>query len=219
MADKPNCIDLENKIKELEREALDYMRKEIKFNEERKLAEYGHWKRAISLVKINEELNREIGELVRNEKEKFERVSERLSGRIKELNCLYDISSFRTGNDFSLDSILQEMIDFIPPACQYPELTCARLLFDGYAFKTSNFLDTQWKQSFSISVDHKPIGSLDVCRLEKIAEIGPELFIEEEKRLISAVAESIARVVEREWAEAEIRRCRNKIEKLIKQTQ
>jgi len=57
---------------------------------------------------------------------------------------------------------------------------------------------------------------LEVCHLEKKIEFDKEPFLEEEKSLIGAIAESIARLVEREWAEAEIRKCRNKIEELIK---
>jgi len=60
MASKPTYNQLERKIKILEKEALEYMRKEIEFNEERRLADYGHLKRTISFMKINEELNREI---------------------------------------------------------------------------------------------------------------------------------------------------------------
>ena len=141
-----------------------------------------------------------------------------LQERIKELNCLYDISSFREGNDFSLDGLLQEIVDFIPPACQHPEITCARVIFDGYEFTTKNFLDTSWKQSFSITVNNKQIGQLEVGHLEKKPELANGLFREEEKSLIGAIAESISRIVEREWAEAEIRKCWKKIEQLIKQT-
>ena len=50
-----------------------------------------------------------------------------------------------------------------------------------------------------------------------INEEGP--FIEETKNLITSIAESIAQIVERDWAEIEIRKCRNKIEKLIKQAE
>ena len=60
---------------------------------------------------------------------------------------------------------------------------------------------------------------MEVCQLEKKPELEKELFLEEEKSLIGAIAESIARLVEREWAEVEIRKCRNKIEELIKQAQ
>jgi hypothetical protein len=35
--------------------------------------------------------------------------------------------------------------------------------------------------------------------------------------LIAAIAENIAQIVERDWAEIETRKCRNKIEELIKQ--
>jgi hypothetical protein len=218
MAEKPAHNELERKIKKLEKEALEYIRKEREFNAERKLIDYAHMKRTISLMKINEELNREIKEIKSADKEELEQISHKLRGRIKELKCLYEISSFQKGNDFSLDGILQEMVDLIPPACQYPEITCARIFFDGYEFTTKNFLDTRWKQSFSITVHNKRIGILEVCHLEKKSGLEKGLFLEEEKSLIVAIAETIARLVEREWAEAEIRKCRNKIEELIKQT-
>ena len=219
MTEKPTYNELECKIKKLEKEAREYVRKEREFNAKRKLVDYGHIRRTISLMKINEELNREIKEIKSGDKEELEQISRKLRGRIKELNCLYDISSFRASNDFSLDGILQEMIDFIPPACQYPEITCARIIFDGYEFTTKNFIDTSWKQSFSINVHNKQIGVLEVCHLKNQREFEKKPFLEEEKSLIVAITESIARLIEREWAEIEIRKCRNKIEELIIQTQ
>ncbi len=132
MTEKPTYNELENKINKLQKEALEYMRREKEFNEERRQADYGHMKRTISLMKINEELNREINEIKRADKEELVQISDKLRGRIKELDCLYNISSFRENNDLSLDGLLQEMIDFIPPACQHPEITCARIVFDSY---------------------------------------------------------------------------------------
>ena len=218
MAGRPTYDQLEHKIKKLEEEAREYMHKERKFSQERKLADYSHMRRTISLLKINDELNREIKEIKSVDNERLKQISHKLKGRIKELNCLYEISSFRKRNDFSLDSILQEMVDFIPPACQFPEITCARIVFDDYEFVTENFSDTPWKQSFNIAANNKRIGVLEVCRLEKNPEIEKAIFLEEEISLINAVAESIARVVEREWAEEEIRKCRDNIEKLIEQS-
>jgi hypothetical protein len=216
MVAKPTYSELERKIKNLEKEALEYMRRERAFNAERKLFDYSHLKRSLSLMKINEELNREIKDIKKADKKELEQISHKLSGRIKELKCLYDISSFREGNDFSLDGLLQEMVDFIPPACQQSEITCARIIFDGYEFTTKSFLETSWKLSFNITVSNKQIGQLEVFRLEKKSELEKALFLEEEKNLIGAIAESISRIVEREGAEAEIRKCRKKIEELIK---
>ena len=60
MAEKPTYNELELKIDKLEQQALEYMRREREFNAKRKLADYGHLKRTISLMRINEELNREM---------------------------------------------------------------------------------------------------------------------------------------------------------------
>ena len=219
MTAKPTYSELEHKIKKLEKEALEYIRKEKEFNADRKLVDYGHMRRTISLLKINEELNREIKKVKSCEKEELELISDKLRGRIKELNCLYEISRFRENNDFSLDGLLQEMVDFIPPACHYPEFTCARIILDGYEIATNNFLDSRRKQSFSINVHNNRVGILEVCHLgDKIPEPEKKVFLEEEKNLIGAIAESVSRIVEREWAEVEIRNCRKKVENLIKQT-
>jgi hypothetical protein len=60
VANKPSYTDLEHKIKKLESQALDYKRKEEIITDERKRREFSHWKRTVSLVRINEELNKRI---------------------------------------------------------------------------------------------------------------------------------------------------------------
>ena len=218
MAGKPTYNELEREIKQLEKEVLEYVRKAKELNKERKATEYSHIRRTISLMHINEELNREIKELKRSDTEELGLVSHRLRERIKELNSLYDISSFRDAADFSLDAVLQAVVDFIPPAIQYPEITCARLIFGGYEVKTKNFKDTRWKLSREITVNNEWIGTLEVCYLEEKPELDEGPFLKEAKNLINAVAENIAKIIEREEAEAEIRKHQDHIEALIKKT-
>jgi hypothetical protein len=218
MTRKLSYEELEQRIGRLEREALEYVQKEKEFNKKRKLIEYGHLRRTVSLMKINEELKREIKERTRASEQELAQVFHSLGERIKELNCLYDISRFGASTDFSLDAVLQAVIDFIPPAFQYPEITCARIIFDRYEFTTSNYKDTQWKLSQEIMVNNERIGVLKVCYLEEKSEFEEEPFLNEARNLIAAIAETIAKIVEREWAEVEIRKCRKKIEQLIKQT-
>jgi hypothetical protein len=216
MTEKPTYKELERRIKQLEREVLEYVRKEKGFNEERNLREYSHIRRTISLMKINEELKREIKERTRSDEEELDQISHKLRERTKELNCLYDISRFGVSTDFSLDAVLQAVIDFIPPAFQYPEITCARIIFDHYEFTTKNFKDTRWKLEHEITVNNKRIGTLEVCYLQKKPALDEGPFLTDAKNLIGAIAESIAKMVESEWAEAEIRKHRNHVEKLLK---
>ena len=216
MTGKPSYEELEQRIRQLERQVLEYVRKEKEFNRKRKSVEYSHMKRTISLMKINEELNTEINELKSADKEELGYVSDRLKDRIKELNCLYDISSFRYGTNFSLDEVLQAIVDFIPPAIQFPKITCARIIFDRYEFITKNYKETKWKLSQEIKVYNERIGALEVYYLEEKPELEEGPFAKEAKNLITAIAEDIAQIVERDWAETEIRNCRDKIEELIK---
>lgn len=216
MAQKLTYDELELKIKKLEKEALEYMHREIEFNEKRKLIDYGHMKRAISLMKINEELNREIKGLKRADKKELGHVSNKLKERIKEIKCLYDISSLRDATNFSLDDILQEIVDFIPSAILYPEIACARIMFNRYEFTTKNFKKTKWKLSQEIKVNNERIGALEVCYLEEKPNLEEGPFSKETKNLIASIAESIAQIVERDWAEIEIRKCRKKIQEILK---
>ena len=216
MAGKPAYNELKREIKQLEKEVLEYLRKAKELDQKRKGAERSHIRRTMSLMHINEELNREIKELKQPDTEEHGLVSHRLRERIKELNCLYDISSFRDATDFSLDAVLQAVIDFIPPAIQHPEITCARLIFGGYEIKTKNFRDTKWKISREIAVTDKWIGTLEVCYLEEKPELEEGPFLKEAKNLINAVAENIAKIIEREEAEDAIRKHQDHIEALIR---
>jgi len=218
MTGKPTYNELKRTIRQLEKEVLEYLRKAKELNKERKVTEYSHIRRTMSLMHINEELKREIKELKRSDTEKLGLVSHRLRERIKELKCLYDISSFRDAADFSLVAVLQAVVDFIPPAIQYPEITCARLIFGGYEVTTKNFTDTRWKLSREIMVNSECIGTLEVGYLEEKPELDEGPFLKEAKNLINAVAESIAKIMGREEAEAEIRKHQGHIEALIKKT-
>ena len=191
MTENPTYEDLEKKIKQLELEILKYQR-------ENKV--------------LNEDLTREIKKRKRVEKE-LGQISHSLGERIKELNCLYSISKLRERTDFSLEDILQAIVELIPPAWQYPEITCARIIFNGYEFTTINYKNTRWKLTCDIMVYSETIGTLEVCYLEEKSEIDDGPFLKEERNLISAVAERIAKFIEREWAEDEIRQLRNHVEK------
>jgi hypothetical protein len=55
-----------------------------------------------------------------------------------------------------------------------------------------------------------------MCSLEEKPELDEGPFLKEAKNLIHAVAESVAKIIEREEAEAEIRKHQDHIEALIK---
>ncbi len=65
MANKPTYEELEHKAKKLEMEVLEHVHKEIESDKTKKFVENRHMRRTISLLKINDELGREIKDLKR----------------------------------------------------------------------------------------------------------------------------------------------------------
>jgi PAS domain S-box-containing protein len=121
--------------------------------------------------------------------------------RIKELNCLFEISRLMERRGLTLNGILQGIVELIPPAWQNPETTCARIIADGQEYRTKNFKETQWMLSQDIIVEDSAVGALAVFHIGRPppSEDGP--FLKEERDLMTTIAERIGRIIERNRAQ------------------
>ncbi len=124
-----------------------------------------------------------------------------LDHRIKELNCLYNISAIIEEPDTSLQNMLQPIVDLVPTAFQYPNITCVKIVMDGQGFSTKNFSLTPWKLSTDIFAGNNRIGSIEVNYLEEKPRVQDGPFTKEEKALIRAIGEQLGRIAERKQAE------------------
>ncbi len=116
--------------------------------------------------------------------------------RIKELNCLYGISRLVEKENTSLDDILQGVVDLIPPAWQYPEVTCARIRLKDQVIQTNNFQEANWKQSDTITVNGKNAGTLEVFYIEERPSSYEGPFLKEERDLIHGITERLGHIIE-----------------------
>lgn len=147
-----------------------------------------------------------IGSMVGILREQNLRSEKQLRNRVKELNCLFGISKLREKPGLSLEELLQGTVILIPPAWQYPDITCARVILGDQIFSTKNFAETPWKQACDIVVGGECLGQLEVYYLEAQPEADEGPFLKEERRLLTAVAERLGKIVERERAEAALRK-------------
>ncbi len=133
-----------------------------------------------------------------------DKVEIALRERIKELNCLYGVSQLAERNLHSLENLLQELVNFLPYSWQYPDVTCARILFKGKTYKSDGFKVTKWRQASRIYMFHEAVGEISVFYLEEYqpADEGP--FLKEERALLDAVAEHIGTIATRISAELEL---------------
>jgi DNA-binding CsgD family transcriptional regulator len=120
-----------------------------------------------------------------------------LRERIKELDCLYKLTKLIEKNEDSLEKIMQGAINLLLVSWQYPEITCARIRYREQAFQSSNFKSTQWKQKAPIVISGLKEGAVEVYYLKKSPRLDEGPFLKEERLLIDAVSNRIAKAAER----------------------
>ena len=160
--------------------------------------------RTAELGRANRQLDKESQERKSVEDLLRHRVHE-LDERVKELKCLYDMSYVLEQPGISLEEICQGLVDLIPSAWQYPEITCARIIVEDGEYRTENFSETIWKQASDVFVSGRRIGTVEVCYLSEKEESDEGPFLEQERSLLDAVAERLGKVTERFKAEQALR--------------
>ncbi len=130
-----------------------------------------------------------------------QRAQAALRERIKELTCLYGIATLSEKPDVSPREILQGIVDLLPAAWQYPEITSARIIFDNKTYISADFIDGDQRQKADLIVHGKHRGFVEVVYQEPKPQIDEGPFLKEERSLIDTVALQAALIIEQKQAE------------------
>lgn len=136
-----------------------------------------------------------------------------LRERIKELDCMYTISTFREIHFQSPDRFLQSVTDCLPKSWQYPEHCCARVVFGGRQYITEGFAEGKWRMASEITIDGRNAGVVEVFYRKGVPPglAGP--FLKEEYALLRAVAERVGSVMMHMKALADLRAAHRAIQR------
>jgi len=146
------------------------------------------------------------------------RANAALAERVKELTCLYAIARVTEDAELDVDGALAAIVERLPPAWQYPELTIGRVVLDGRAFATSADVDAAPHALRSPLV----VGGVERGVVEvfyrapedgqhDVTVLGDDVFLAEERDLIAAVGRAVARSVEVREARVERERLLERI--------
>ncbi len=127
-----------------------------------------------------------------------------LRERIKELNCLYGVAQLAERHSDSIENLLQELVNFLPFSWHYPEITCARIVFNGKTYKSKDFKVTNWRQSSQIYMYNESVGEVTIVYLEERPPLDEGPFLREERILLDALAVRIGSLAIRISAELEL---------------
>jgi DNA-binding CsgD family transcriptional regulator len=118
-----------------------------------------------------------------------------LRERIKELDCLYTISTFREIHFQAPDRFLQSVTDCLPKSWQYPEHACARIVYGGRQYITEGFAEGKWRMVSEIVTEGRTAGVVEVFYRKVVPTSATGPFLKEEYALLRAVAERVGSVM------------------------
>jgi hypothetical protein len=131
----------------------------------------------------------------------FQAAQWALRERVKELDCLYGIAQVTQRDGLALDEQLQAIVELLPPAWQYPELTAARIALNGRLFSTAGCVETPWRQGAELRVNGAVQGAVEVFYGREMPAFDEGPFLREERSLIDEVAHQVGLIVDR-WEDA-----------------
>ncbi len=140
-----------------------------------------------------------------------------LRERVKELTALHGTVRVLQDSTKALEEIFVEIVALIPPAWQYPEVTAARIRFEGLTVTTPSFHETVWMQRAPLVTAKGTSGSIDVVYLEQRQEELEGPFLLEERHLIDSLADSVSSYLTRREAEESLRSAHAQMQTLSRQ--
>lgn len=136
-----------------------------------------------------------------------------LRERVKELDCLYTISTFQEMHFHAPDRFLQSVADCLPRSWQFPEHACARITYGEKRYITARFAESKWRMAADIMMEGRPAGVVEVFYRSGVATSATGPFLKEEYTLIRAVAERIGSVLMHMKALADLRAAHREIQR------
>jgi len=149
-------------------------------------------------------------------KEKTVEQKKKLQERVKELNCLYEISKIVESQALSLDDIFERIVNVMAQSWQFPEILNARIVIGKKEYKTLGFEESKCKLIEDIFVINTKEGFVEVNYSKNETNNNHAVFLQEEKKLLHAIAERIGKIKERKKLEETLKSLLESQEVIIK---
>jgi hypothetical protein len=143
----------------------------------------------------------DLGSHVDRAEEEYRILAHDVNEKAKETHALVDFLRLTDHIDMATEEIFREILDMIPPLWQYPDETCAQIIFEGKEYRTTNFIvETPRRHAAEISINGQHVGKFEVFYLEEKRDEQEGVLIWENQTLVDAVARGIGIFVERKQA-------------------
>jgi len=134
-----------------------------------------------------------------------------LQERVKEISCLYNMSQIADKPHVSLVDLIYSIMDLLPPAWQYPEITRTRIIFDSIDYSLPDFEVEVSKLSADIAIDNRKRGLIEVIYTKEMPLLDEGPFLKEERKLLDTIAKELALILKRRETEEDKEKLLNQL--------
>ena len=127
----------------------------------------------------------------------------KLRERVKELNCLYEMSKVAWEANSDLDTLINRALQIIPAAMQYPDLAETEIRIAGERYSTSRFEKSKITIEAKLNIDKKVYGSIKIGYRSGRKVKGKFAFLSEERSLLKTLAHELSIFIKKTSVEDE----------------
>ncbi len=111
--------------------------------------------------------------------------------RVKELSVLHKAAHILQDENRSEGELIQQIVNILPAAWQFPDIAVARISFGADFYKTAFFKETPWQQTAFFKLRSGEPGSIEIYYLKSRPDNYEGPFLLEERHLVDTLAEML----------------------------
>jgi PAS domain S-box-containing protein len=146
----------------------------------------------------------------------YNELTTNLNQKIKQLNCMYDISDISGVPGITFEEIIEKSLEIIPVGLKYSHDIAVQIMFDNKVYSSKNYKETPWSYMVPIKVQKKKLGYLKVLYLEEKPTINKDAFHFNEKILLKNISEKFGQILEAKNMERILRDNQEKLQEVQK---
>jgi PAS domain S-box-containing protein len=137
-----------------------------------------------------------------------------LNQKIKQLNCMYDISDISGVPGITFEEIIEKSLEIIPVGLKYTHDIGVQIMFDNKVYASENYKETPWSYIVPIKVQKKKLGHIKVAYLEQKPKINKDPFHFNEKILLKNISEKFGQILEAKNLEKVLRENQERLQEI-----
>ena len=151
-------------------------------------------------LQANEQQLRATNQQLQAKEESLQQTNHDIVERAKELRCMYGVANSIRKRE-SIEAVLQDIVALIPHGWHYPEITRAKICFNGTEYVSQPFEETRWKQTSDIVLNGEQHGSIEVYYMKEFPILDEGPFLKEERSLLDGITRSISEAIQHNQTE------------------